>query len=178
MSNSLINRVEGQIVTPDGTPINRPATIFGADAAAILRNYFHWALSGQLEPELFCVQCYDGTKESKAIYQIDADEIVIQCQCQIRYFKGGWLKPLPMVKGITTVAAEGGPAHIALSSDEASLLRFYKKVLIDYGLAEALRCNACNELSYGKDGCHAQVTDNAIKIQCRCSTRTFQGMTT
>ena len=171
-----MNRVEGQILAPDGTPGNCPATIIGADAAAILRNYFHWALTSQLEPELFCVSCYDHTRESRAVYEIDAQQIVIQCRCQIRYFKGGWLPPLPMVKGTSTIAAEGGDAQIALSADEASLLRLYKKVLKDYGLAEALRCNACFELS-GLDGCHAQVTDQSIRIRCRCSNRTYQGMT-
>jgi len=56
------------------------------------------------------------------------------------------------------------------------LLRLYKKVLIDLNLKEALRCNACYSLD-NQDGCGAQVLTNSIRIFCRCSNRTYQGMT-
>ena len=124
------------------------------------------------------MSCYDRTRESKATYQITEDDIVIQCGCQIRFFKGGWLKPLPMQKSQTRPLNDTGVAQVDLSADEARLLRLYKKVLDDYGLAEALRCNACYELHGGMDGCHAQVTDQFIQVQCRCSNRTFHGTTT
>ena len=172
---TLIERVEGQIVTPDGEVANRPATIIGADAAAILRNYFYWTLLNQLEPELFCNTCYNGTRESKAVHHVTESEIQIICGCSIRFFRGTWLKPFPIPASKSCPADATGPLQVQLSDEAASLLRLNKKVLIDLGLKQALRCNACFALNL-MDGCDTQVTTNSIVIRCRCSTRTYHGM--
>ncbi len=178
MPTPLIDRTAGELVTPTGERLSMPASILSADAAAILRNYFYWALSQQLEPELFCATCYDGTRQSKAQYHITEHEIEIICGCQIRFFQGPWVKPepfrsVPLAKRSDTI----GPALVMLSTDAARLLRQYKKVLSDLGLKEALRCNACYALNQD-DGCEAQVLSQSIRIRCRCSNRTHHGMTT
>lgn len=176
-STPLIDRTQGQIVDPvTGTPANVSASIIGADAAAILRNYFHWILQQGLEPELFCANCYDGTRDSKALYHITADEIQIVCACQIRYFKGGWLTPEPITASVSVKDDTAGPARVTLSASAARLLRLYKKVLADLGLKEALRCNVCYKFDPSQDGCDARVTAQSIQIKCRCADRTYRGM--
>lgn len=66
------------------------------------------------------------------------------------------------------------PAHI-LTSEEALILRQYKKFLEARGLREALYCQDCWDGGLS-DGCRAFVTSNQILIECRCKTRFFQGM--
>ena len=63
-----------------------------------------------------------------------------------------------------------------LSDDEARTMRQYKKLLLRYGLREALFCNGCWNGDRA-DGCKAHVTDSQILIQCRCTVRFFQGQT-
>ena len=63
-----------------------------------------------------------------------------------------------------------------LDADDARLLRAYKKLLLKYGLREALYCNACWNHKFS-DGTEAHVTDNEIVIRCRCSLRFYQGPT-
>lgn len=172
------DRTQGHIVGVDGELLQRPTTILGADTAAIVRAYFFWAMSNHLEPELACKACFDFSRDSRAKYEIDEDQIVIVCDCQMRYFKGRSLPPAPVALSRTAPGGgvEGqGVAEILLSDDAASLLRKYKTVLLEHGLMEALRCNACYELGQS-DGCAARVTSNLIEIRCRCSHRTFRGM--
>lgn len=174
---SVNDKTTGQIVTPDGTPAHVPATIIGAEAAQILRLYFHWALTNSLEPELYCGGCLDlrDLHGTKATYNIDAEQIVIACGCQLRFFQGRSLAPLVTLTSVT-VPSDTGVGHVLLSEEAARLLRLYKKVLNDLNLKEALRCNACYALEQG-DGCEAQVLDGSIRIRCRCSNRVFHGLT-
>ena len=174
---ALASQTAGHLVAPDGSLVERPTTILDADAAKILRNYFYWAQSHGLQPELICNTCDDHTRDSKAIYNISEQEVVIICQCGIRYFKGEWIKPAPMKESKSAPTDATGPIHVPLSTQAALLLRRYKKhVLQSLGLKEAVRCNVCYELNQ-PDGCEAQVTASSIRIRCRCSDRTYQGMT-
>ena len=63
---------------------------------------------------------------------------------------------------------------LILDSKEADLLRRYKKLLLKYGLREALYCNTCFEGNLA-DGMRAFVTDSQILLDCRCTTRFYQG---
>lgn len=77
----------------------------------------------------------------------------------------------------TIVQPDGSLAEkpvTALSSEEAALLRLYKKFLQQHGLREALYCSACWDGSR-EDGCRAYVTDSQILIECRCAMRFHQG---
>ena len=172
---SLNDKTTGHIVKADGSLATVPTTLIGADTAAIIRAYFYWAMTHQLEPELLCGNCFDHTRDSKAKYNITDAEIQIVCGCQIRAFFGHSLPPA-RVAASTTIPNDGKIGQVLLSADAASLLRLYKKVLIELNLKEALRCNACYALSQS-DGCAAQVTANAIQILCRCSDRRYAGMT-
>lgn len=74
---------------------------------------------------------------------------------------------------------DGEPAllpTIRLTSEEAELLRHYKKFLEHHQLREALYCNKCwtHNLS---DGLEAHVTQNQILFRCRCTVRIHQGLT-
>jgi hypothetical protein len=87
-----------------------------------------------------------------------------------------------MEKEITTSSIVGPngeivnkPAHI-LTTEEAAMLRQYKKFLAARGLREALYCNDCWDGGLS-DGCRAYVTTNQVMIECRCKTRFYQGMT-
>lgn len=173
----LADKTVGQIVKPDGTPASVPATIIGVEAGQIIRAYFFWALTHQLEPELYCGNCLDlrNLPDTRATYNIDAEQIVITCGCQIRFFQGHTLAPLVKHPAVT-VASDAGIGQVLLPEEAARLLRQYKKVLNALNLKEALRCNACYSLDQG-DGCEAQVLDSSIRIRCRCSNRTYQGLT-
>ena len=63
-----------------------------------------------------------------------------------------------------------------LSTEDAELLRKYKKFLAKQGLREALYCQSCWN-GEREDGCKAFVTDGQIGILCRCRNRFFHGMT-
>lgn len=79
----------------------------------------------------------------------------------------------------TILGPDGQPATvptIRLSTEEAELLRKYKKFLLNRGLREALYCNTCFEGNQS-DGCEAHVTDGNILIRCRCTVRLFMGLT-
>lgn len=178
MSALLNDRVLGQIVGPDGAPINLPTTLLDAAQAAALRAYFVWLMrDAKLEPELLCRSCYDGSRDSKAEFNIDEQQIVITCRCQIRFFQGASLPPDPVAASTTQRADDGGAALVQLSEDAARLLRRYKKAVLEpLGLIEVLRCNVCFDLSM-MDGCEARVTTSNIRIRCRCSDRRFAGLT-
>lgn len=77
------------------------------------------------------------------------------------------------------VGPDGNPISvptIVLDSEDARLLRLYKKLLLKYGLREALFCNDCWNGSR-HDGLEAHVTDTSIVMRCRCKLRFFQGPT-
>lgn len=171
---SLLDKTVGHLVAPDGSLVDCPATIIGADTAALIRAYFTWAMKNQLEPVLFCASCYDHSRDSKAQYDISEQKIIITCQCSVRYFEGFTLPPSAMQPCLSAPVDASGPILMALSLDAARLLRQYKKVLAALGLKEALHCNACFELGQ-LDGCDASVTDSQIKIDCRCTRRRFTG---
>lgn len=176
MSN-LANRTAGHLVAPDGSLLQRPTTLIGADTAAIIRAYFAWAMQNQLEPELVCGACFDHSRESKAIFTITDQQVVIVCECSIRYFEGATLPPAKLAPSMSVPEDAQGAILVQLSPDQALLLRTYKKVLTELNLKEMLRCNACYTLhgpSY--DGCAARVTASLIEIRCRCSHRIFRGM--
>ena len=172
---SVNDKTSGHLVGPDGSLLYRPTTIIGADAAAIMRAYFFWAMSNQLEPELFCGACFDGLRENKAQYNITEQEIEIVCKCQMRVCLGASLPMTPVSPSMTAPANATGIVPVVLSEAAARLLRLYKKVLIDLNLKEALRCNVCYEV--GEDGCAASVTSQSIRIDCRCSERRYAGLT-
>ena len=172
----LNDKTTGYIVKPDGTLATVPTILLSADTAAIMRAYFFWAMSNQLEPELFCGDCADGSREKKAQYNITETEIEIVCDCSQRVFFGASLPPAPVVASTTLPANDTGVGQVLLSEDAARLLRLYKKVLIDLNLKEALRCNACYGLEQ-EDGCNAQVLSQSIRIHCRCSDRRYAGLT-
>lgn len=65
---------------------------------------------------------------------------------------------------------------VVLTTEEAELLRRYKKFLMAHGLAEALYCKSCWE-GDRHDGCKAFVTNSQILIECRCKMRFHQGQT-
>jgi hypothetical protein len=63
---------------------------------------------------------------------------------------------------------------LLLSTDEARLLRQYKKFLAAHGLREAVYCNTCFESNLD-DGMRAFVTDGQILFECRHRMIFFQG---
>ena len=79
----------------------------------------------------------------------------------------------------TIIEADGTPAElptIVLDDDDAMLLRNYKRFLLKYGLAEALRCKHCFEdLGPASAGMEARVTDTQIVFRCRHRLLYWQG---
>ena len=175
--NSIAEKTSGHIVAADGSLLIRPTTVIGADAAAIIRAYFTWAINHQLEPELFCGNCFTGLRSDKAIYNITDHEIEIVCACSQRVHFGASLPHAPIAPCVTSRADAGSVGVVLLSADAARLLRLYKKILLDLNLHEALRCNTCYDLDQA-DGCGGDVLSQSIRIYCRCSDRRFTGMTT
>ena len=173
----IAEKTQGHIVGSDGALIIRPTTIIDADGAALIRAYFEWAMKHQLEPELFCGNCFTGLRSDKAIFNITDQEIEIVCQCRQLVHFGASLPRAAMAPCVTSQADAGSVGVVILSADVALLLRHYKAVLLALNLKEALRCNACYSLEQ-EDGCDASVTSQSIRIDCRCSTRRYAGMTT
>ncbi len=65
---------------------------------------------------------------------------------------------------------------VILEPEEALLLRNYKKFLLKYGLAEALRCKHCFEnIGPAADGMDGRVTDSQIVFKCRHRLIFYQG---
>jgi hypothetical protein len=64
---------------------------------------------------------------------------------------------------------------IALSKEEASMLRDYKKFLMKYGLREALYCRECDATTHS--GTEAWVTDAQIVVLCRHRQLVYFGQT-
>ena len=65
--------------------------------------------------------------------------------------------------------ANGQPATmptVLLTSEEAALLRLYKRFLHSHGLREALYCNTCYQGAQ-HDGMEAHVTDSEVFFRCR-----------
>lgn len=65
--------------------------------------------------------------------------------------------------------ANGQPATFPtqlLTSEEAALLRLYKKFLHSHGMREAVYCNTCYQGAQ-HDGMEAYVTDGSIFFKCR-----------
>ena len=78
----------------------------------------------------------------------------------------------------TILSPDGSLATIPttiLTSEEAQLLRQYKKFLHAHGLKEALFCASCWDHNLS-DGCEAYVTPSQIMIRCRCHVRFYQGI--
>lgn len=174
---TLTDRTTGHLVAADGSLLDRPTVLMGAETASIIRAYFTWAMQNQLEPELVCGACFDHSRESKAVFTITDEQVVICCDCSIRYFEGSTLPPEKLAPSMSVPEDAEGALLVQLSPDQALLLRTYKKVLMDLNLKEMLRCNSCYTLhgpSY--DGCAARVTANLIEIRCRCSHRIYRGM--
>lgn len=77
----------------------------------------------------------------------------------------------------TILQADGSiankPTRI-LSSEDAKVLRAYKKFLEAHGLREALYCNECFSGNLS-DGMRAHVTDGQILFECRHRMLFFQG---
>lgn len=178
MTDRLITEhTTGTVIATDGTPTEKPTRILSSEEAQILRGYFYWALKAQLEPELACGDCFDFTRGSKATYEITEQQIVIICGCAIRFFQGPSVLPTFDYLAFTGPMDAERILHVKLPSTVALLLRQYKKVLQALNLKEMLRCNACYALlGSGADGCDAQVLSYSIVIRCRCSKRTFQGL--
>ena len=68
----------------------------------------------------------------------------------------------------------GKPTQV-LTSDEARLLREYKKFLLTHGMREALYCNDCFAGNLDHDGMRAHVTDGQIMFECRHRMLFYQG---
>jgi hypothetical protein len=63
-----------------------------------------------------------------------------------------------------------------LTSEEAALLRLYKKFLHTHGLREATFCNTCFSGNLS-DGMRVHVTDHQIVMECRHRLLFYQGAT-
>lgn len=75
--------------------------------------------------------------------------------------------------------ATGEPAAIAtvkFTTEDARILREYRKFLERWSLREAIYCSHCfeNNLSHGIE---AFVTNEKILFRCRCTMRIFDGPT-
>ncbi len=66
--------------------------------------------------------------------------------------------------------------YTALSTEDAKLLRDYKRFLLRHGYKEALYCNVCHEAGR-RDGLEAHVTSDDILLRCRCRNQFYKGPT-
>lgn len=89
-------------------------------------------------------------------------------------------KPLLGDKSTATILGPDGKVAnyptLFLTTEEAKLLREYKKFLLARGYREALYCNLCWNQSLS-DGTEAFVNDSGIGIKCRCRLMLYKGPT-
>ena len=64
---------------------------------------------------------------------------------------------------------------IMLSSEEAGLLRLYKKFLRTHGIREANYCDQCWDRADMQDGMRVFVTDSDILFECRHRRLIYKG---
>jgi hypothetical protein len=79
------------------------------------------------------------------------------------------IKPNTNVTEAVILDANGQPKSLptqVLTSEEAHILRAYKKFLHTHGLREAVYCNTCYQGTQ-HDGMEAYVTDGEIFFRCR-----------
>lgn len=177
MDHLITEHTTGQLVMPDGTIHTLPTRLLTPVQAKLLRMYLSWAMQCRLEPEFACRTCFDHSRESRAAYNVTDDQITIICECNIRFYQGLTPFTLPAVMGFSTPSEDDEPMGVDLSLQVAELLREYKvQILEALALQEMLRCNACFEARQ-PDGCDASVTSRSIRIRCRCTLRTFVGVT-
>ena len=173
-----VEKVQGTLVGVDGELLQRPTLVLSADEALLVRSYFKFMLGTlRLEPEFLCGTCFDGTRESAATYEVDDQQIVIVCNCSLRFHKGETPAEKYIVPAMFPTPADDvvGVQEVPLTLEVAQLFRAYKqKFLEKFNLKETLRCNLCWDFSQ-PDGCKVRVTDNLVEIECRCRHMTYVG---
>ncbi len=173
-----VERTQGTIVGVDGEVLQRPTKLISPDEATLVRSYFKFVIGIlRLEPEFLCADCFDGTQESAATYDINEQQIVIVCRCSLRFHQG----ETPVEKYLTPVMLAApaddvvGVQALPLSLDVAQLFRTYKQKFLDpFNLKEVLRCTLCWDFNQ-PDGVKARVTDNVVDLECRCRHMTYLG---
>ena len=87
------------------------------------------------------------------------------------------IRPNTNVTDGTILTADGSVANkptLLLSTEDARILRAYKKFLMAHNLREALYCNECFSGNLS-DGMRAHTTDGQIMWECRHRMLFFQG---
>ena len=180
MSNTVerpvaLDYTTGQITTPSGELATKPTLILSGSELDIIRAYRDFLQRAQLEPELFCHDCFDGRRDSQAVYEVTPQQILIACRCRMRFGQG----PSPPITGafIPRSSEQLLTACIVdLARSDAIVLRQYQRVCHKYRLFEALRCRPCWALST-RDGLRARVTSASIRLECRCRILQYVGST-
>lgn len=173
----LADQTTGHVHAPDGTVRALPAAILSADEAKTIRTYAHWCEAMRLEPELFCLDCWDWvTRDDRMHVSIEPHVVTPLCSCRMLHAACDPLVPVsvpppPTFKSESAFWLTGNAAEVDIGLEASTLLRTYKKLLIKHRLVEALRCGTCRTLNL-RDGCRAVVTADLIRIECRCCKRT------
>jgi hypothetical protein len=74
-------KTTAQIVGPDGTPIDKPATFLSNDEAQLLRDYQRWGEINGLHGTMTCTSC------GKPMEVYVQAEIGFFCDCRVLFWK-------------------------------------------------------------------------------------------
>lgn len=165
-----LDHTQGTLVVPTSAgpsdPQLRAPLILSDGELRTLRAYTQLLHALQLESELFCASCYDDSRESKAIVEVNPQMVLVACSCRMVFGKGATppdpLPALPVATSDLVVGVHG----VELPHGCAELFRAYKTIMLKYQWFEALRCKTCWELG-AYDGCKGRVTANVVMIECR-----------
>lgn len=77
----LVAKSTAEVLGPDGTPINKPATLLENDEAQLLRDYQAFGEREQLQGVMCCNSC---EKQMEVYVQA---EIGFFCECRVLFWK-------------------------------------------------------------------------------------------
>ena len=81
-------KLDAELVSPDGTLINRPHLQLDPEEAEILRMYQKFLNKHGLAEALYCKTCWEGSRDDGCRAFVTPTQILIECRCKIRTYTG------------------------------------------------------------------------------------------
>lgn len=88
MLTKVPDTVEGTLVAPDGTVLNRPTQVLSDADATLLRAYKKLLMKLNLREALYCNDCWSGDREDGCKAYVQDGQIGILCRCKQRIHLG------------------------------------------------------------------------------------------
>lgn len=77
-----------EILSPDGSVVNKPTAILTPQEAEIFRAYQKIKAKYQFTEANFCQKCWNQTREDGMRGHVTAGEIALECRCRTLVYRG------------------------------------------------------------------------------------------